>query len=256
MRVVLLVALLAAAGCLDQAGGQAEDVRPHTLPWGLSDCSYVIAVMPVPSDRLQPLLPEGFTPLPSRNGLPGDGELHADAYHCAGGVGLDGRPLADVQYGSFYVPVEAPDELREEGYGAYFVKLDFIAPDGEHTDILAEAGLPAHSGRASATQTGATLWSAELAMETAGGFTFEGISGPATAQDGPLPFIEHSPLTSGGLALWHARLHHASFSTGVGALLLNGPMVDVVGSNVVAVTFSAGAWNLDEADVTFPVAWP
>lgn len=260
MRVAVLFAVAMAAGCLDHPAGEAPTTI--TYQWGLSDCQYVIAVATVPRDRLAPLLPSGFEARPARASVPGAGlgedlgELHADAYTCAGGVGLDGRPLREVEYGSFYVPVEPPAALREPGYEAYFVKLDFLAPDALRTPALSEAGLPAHGGEANAASADGIHWTAFLDMPHVGRFGFEGVAGPPEAQAAPLPFVEHSPLDAGGLAVWHARLHDATFGAGAGTMTLEGPMAEVAGAPTVPVTFSAGAWNLDEADVTFPVAWP
>ena len=256
---VVLVALLLTAACAGCLSGPVEVAPAATrYLWGLSDCQYVIAVVTVPADRLAALLPSGFAPRPGRGSLPGaeTGELHADAYTCGGAVGLDGRPLHEVEYGSFYVPVDPPAELREPGYEAYFVKLDFLAPDASRTETLLEAGLPVHGGEAFAKSSDGVHWSAMLYMPQVGRFGFEGIAGPPEPQGAPLPFVEHSPLAGGGLALWHARLHGATFATGVGTLSLEGPMAEVAGAPQVPVTFSAGTWNLDEADLTFPIAWP
>lgn len=257
MRAILAVVLVAAtAGCLGEPAQEPQPVAHYR--WGLDGCQYVIAVMTLPRERLLPLLPEGFEPRPAQDSLPGAemGELHADAYNCAKGTALDGGRLGDVDYGSFYVPVDPPAELREPGYEAYFVKLDFILADGLRAPMLKEAGLPVHGGEATVSSPDGVHWSAVLDMSTAGKFVVEGVAGPAQPQEAPLPFIEHSPLTGGGLALWHARLHDATFATGIGTIQLQGPMAEVAGAPSLPVTFSAGTWNLDQADLTFPIAWP
>lgn len=259
MRAAVLAVLL--AGCLAPvpAGGAPPAASPATYAWGLADCAYVIAIVPVDAGALAAVLPEGFTPLPGRVALPGrDAELHLEAYRCAEGVDLDGGALADVAYASAYVPVEPPPELREDGYDAYFVKLDFLVPDAPRRTTLAAAGLPARAGSAEVALAPARA-SAAVALEGAGAWTFEGVAGPEDGQDAPLPFVEHTPVADGrGLARWHARLHDATFASGAGVVTFEGAswMRDVAGADRVPAAFLAGAWNLDEADVAFPIAWP
>jgi hypothetical protein len=255
VRSVLAVAVLL-AGCLGSPGHGDE---PATYRWGLDGCRFVIAVIPVETAVAQRLVPAGFTPRPSSlaavPGAPG-AEVHADAYDCADGTALDGSRLDDVHYGSFYVPVDPPEELREPGYEAAFVKLDFLAWDPGALRTLRDGGLPAYAGTAIVVGTGNQI-DAALSMQGGSGFRLMGAFGPAASQDGVLPFIEHTPLDggAGGLATWHARLHDASFATGTGVLTVDGPMADVVGARV-AVQFSTGTWHLDQADLAFPIAWP
>jgi hypothetical protein len=261
VRAFLLAALLL-AGCLSPPAapaGPAAATGPATHAWGLSECAFAIARVAVPAAALQPLLPEGFAPAPSDlpgvAGAPG-AELHLDAYVCKAGVGLDGSPLQEVQYGSYYVPAIPPAALKEPGYDAYFVKLQHLVPDAARREALAAGGLPALNGSATVTSLG-PRWTARLALGGAGGFSLDGVAQPANPQGAPLPFIEYTPLAKGGLARWHARLHDATLASGDGVLrLAPGKMRDLVGADEVPVRFLAGTWNLDHADVTFPLPWP
>ncbi|MHB1261634.1 MAG: hypothetical protein ACYC2H_07940 [Thermoplasmatota archaeon] len=64
-------------------------------------------------------------------------------------------------------------------------------------------------------------------------------------------------MAGGGLAKWHARLHDATLAEGVGMLTPSpGLASEIAGADQRAVQFLAGTWNLDEATVTFPLAWP
>lgn len=265
--LAVLALAAAAAGCLGDAPAEAG---PRTYPWGLEECRYAIAVVPLPASTLQPLLPPGFTPRrtlpPEAAALPGapDAELHADAYQCAGATGLDGGRVQGASYGSFYVPVEAPAGVADPAYPAAFVKLDFLAWDPARAQVLQDGGLPAHRGVAAVVHEGARLTALLAFHEDAqgagdlGGFSLTGAFGPAEPQEGDLPFLEATPLDGdgGGLAVWHARLHDATFATGTGILRVEGPLRDVVGGEAVPVRFATGTWNLDQADVTFPIPWP
>lgn len=235
---------------------------PATYPWGISDCGFVIVSIPVDEDRLSARLPTGFELRPTALGnLPAGprGTIELDAYTCRSGIGFNGS-IPGVQYGSYYATVIPPGELREPDVRAYFVKWDFLVPDAERRGVFDNAGLPAHDGSGEVSIAGpGGLVAASLVLADAGGFRFAGTIGPLEPQAAPLPFMEYTPLASGGaLAQWHARLHDARIGEGTGEveLLAGSWLVDVVGASRVPATAIAGVWNLDEADVTFPVVWP
>ncbi|MGQ0536277.1 MAG: hypothetical protein ACT4PT_09415 [Methanobacteriota archaeon] len=258
---LLVAAASVSAGCIGGGPPESTPDGPTTIasyPWGISDCAYVIAVAQADAAALQERLPTGFAP--RRIDAGGLAEIHFDAYACAEGQWLDGERLAPLSYGSVYVPVEAPAALREDGYEAYFVKFDFLLPDAGRRDRLEAAGLPARDGeaRVSATPAGAAGVAVDAALSLVPdvGFAFRGAAGPPEGQDVPLPFVEYTPLSGGGLARWHARLHDATTSLGTGVLEVRGWPADVLGAPTVPATFATGRWNLDEADVAFPIPWP
>lgn len=264
MRSLAAVAVFGLlAGCASDASEPVTDAvadGPTTHEWGLVDCDFVIVRVPAAPEDLQPLLPPGFTPAVSGEaafaGLP-TAEFHLDAYECRHGVAFDGSPIAFQKYGSFYVPVVPPEALREPGVDAYFVKLDTLQSDENTRAAFEAAGLPVHEGDAK-VEPGIGVWTVELGMGGAGGFVLEeGVVGPASDQAAPLPFIEFTPVAGGGLARWHARLHDATFREGLGLFTPSpGLASEVAGPERRPVQFLAGTWNLDEADVTFPIAWP
>ncbi|HLE95855.1 MAG TPA: hypothetical protein VI997_00660 [Candidatus Thermoplasmatota archaeon] len=271
MRFAVVVAALAsaaAAGCAVPADSPSDEVADAAPPtahaWGLAECAYVIAVVPVDPARLAEHLPEGFAPAPSLlRVLPAGprSSIELDAYHCASGVALDGAALADVSYGSYYTAVAAPEELEEDGYDAVFVKWDFLVPDETRRATLVAGGLPARGGSSAVAVTaapaGGVFVEAVLALDDGGGFALRGVASAPDTQDEPLPFMEYTPLDRGGLARWHARLHDATFASGEGVVeIAPGWVRDVVGADRAPATFIAGDWNLDEADLAFPIEWP
>ncbi len=271
MNRVGLVALLLVfglAGCASTptADGPAPlpplEAEATTLAWGLSDCSFVIASATVAASAVQGLLPDGFAPAPARSGDPAEAEFHMDAYECEGGIDLDGSTREAVLYGSYYIPAVPPDELRVAGVDAYFVKLDTLELDDDRRETLQEAGFPIHGGQGHVTQTGPT-WDGFLDLGGAGGsggFILRGTATDASAPSGELPFVEYTPLAEGGLARWQARLHDSEIVAGSGFVLVTGLPSQVLGSmnpaQPIPVEFIAGTWNLDQANVTFPIAWP
>jgi len=261
-RGLPIVALLV-AGCLSASTPQTGPPTTSaptsvTYPWGITECAFTIVSIPVPADRLASRLPANFRVGPSTfSRVPSEAALDLDVYDCKAGVGLN-ETLSGVDYGSFYTGVTPPDELREDGYGAYFVKWDFLVPDAARRNVFRAAGLPSHDGSADVTVTQGVV-TASLELADAGGFRFTGTVGDLQPQAAPLPFMEYTPLAGpASLARWHARLHDARIGEGAGEVeLVPGSWVaDLAGSTRVPATAIAGVWNLDEADVTFPVPWP
>jgi hypothetical protein len=261
LRLAPLLVVLALAGCATPQPGPAPGA-PATHPWGLSHCAFVIANVAADPAKLAARLPPGFRLANGTlSGLPAGAraEVALDAYRCETGIGFAGN-LTDVSYGSHYASIVPPDALREKGYEAYFVKWDPLIPDAARRDALVAAGLSAHGGDAKVALAdvpgGGSQVDATLRFDDGGGFRLVGTTGAATAQGAPLPFMEYTPLSHGGLARWHARLHDARIASGQGVVEISTPWVrDVVGADRAPATFIAGEWNLDEADVAWPVAW-
>lgn len=253
VRFAAVVLFLLAAGCVAASPSAS---LPQTHPWGIAQCAFVIASVPVDEAKLAARLPPGFAPAPGALAAASRASLDLDAYQCEGGVGLDGAPLQRVTYGSHYATVVAPAALRQAGYNATFVKWDFLAPDKSALARLRAAGFPAHDGSASVTLQGATVGGA-VAFADGGGFTVMGTVQAPEPAAAPLPFMEFTPLGNGSLAVWHARLHDAAIGSGAGVVTLApGWARDLVGTEQAPASLIAGTWNLDEADVTFPVTWP
>lgn len=257
MHVGTLLAALLLAGCASLEPPAAEDAL-QTARWGIEGCAFVIVEVPVDPARLEPLLPEGFAlPADPLSPLPAGprARLSFDAYRCATGVAANAS-MEDVPYGSHYVAAIPPAELAQEGYDAVFVKWDPLVADATLRARLKEAGMEAHDGDARVQIDGAQV-TASLAFEEGGGFTFTGLASGSDPQDAPLPFMEYTPLGEGALARWHARLHDARIASGAGVIQVQTPWArEVIGSDQASATFIAGAWNLDEADVSWPIAWP
>lgn len=227
--------------------------------WGIDSCAFVIAAVPVDEAALAARLPAGFGLAPGRLApLPAGprATVELDAYACEEGA-WGNATLRGLAYGSHYASVILPDALRDPGYDAAFVKWDTLVADADARAALARAGAPAHGGDARVSIASPTVRAA-LAFDDGGGFALTGTLGAQRAQETPLPFVEYTPLAEGGLARWHARLHDARIATGAGIVELpEGSWVrDLAGAPRVPVTFIAGAWSLDEADVAWPIAWP
>lgn len=257
-RLAIVVLVLAAAGCAAPGDGPASDPSASPpMPWGIDRCAFVIAAVPVDPAALAAFVPDGFTLRPGRlSALPAgpSATIELDAYRCASGRWGDAE-IADMAYGSHYVAVDPPADLREEGYGAYFLKWDVLVADDAARARLAAAGVPAHAGDA-LVEIDETLGTvrAALGFQGGGGFTLEGAMGSPGPPGGTLPFMEFTPLAGGGIATWHARLHDAEVASGTGVVSLppESWVREIVGAERAPATFIAGVWNVDEADVRTP----
>lgn len=260
LRRVPLLALLVTAGCFaspvaQPAEGPTSAGAPSGGPWRIDSCAFVIAAVKVRAADLAPHLPSGFAAITQA----GVAEIHFDAYRCGEVSWLGAAPIADAGYGSVYVPVVAPTALREPGYGNYFVKYDTLVTDADAQSALEDAGLPARAGDATVELTalagGAFAIDASLDMGAVG-FRVTGSGAAGQAQDGALPFVEYTPLAQGGLARWHARLHDANIAPGAGVIEIRGWPAVALGVDRAPATLIAGTWNLDQADVSYPIPWP
>lgn len=255
MRAAALAMALLLAGCLGAppAPPGPDPQGSASFRWDLHDCTWVAVNLPADPQRLQAHLPEGFTP--AAGGLVGTAGggtfIDLDAYQCAAVTGLAG-PLPDVAYGSAYVRVEVPEERRVEGYDAYFVKWDFLVPDAPRRAAFTRLGLPAVTGEAEVPPAAAGPYAARLALDGgAGGFALQGaLAQPLEA--GRVPFVEFTPLASGGLARWNATAAYGGFQGAGVVTLAPGWVADVVGQTQLAVTFAAGPWELTNATMVVP----
>ena len=268
---MLLASLLLApvlAGCA-QPAPEAPPGTPATagalsIPWGLTDCLFVVFAVPVDPARLAPHLPEGFTPavggrlpfLPQ--GAADSAFLGMEAFQCPGGLGLDG-PLQDLDYGSYFTFVTPPDALRNGSIESYFVKWDVLVPDAPRREALAARGVPARAGEAEVALTRAAngvQLRAALRMEGAGGFTLTGAGVEGAGGDG-FPFVEYAPAAGGTLAAWRAvAQERASAVRGNGVVEVEpGSWVaEVMGDTRAPVSWSAGTWTFADGAVTHPVS--
>lgn len=256
MRAVgLPLAVLLVAGCAAPAGPPAG-AGPWLGSWNALECTAVLVAIPVDADRLQAVLPEGFTPaasplLPLGLG-PGQAEFHLDAYDCAEDQG--DFPM----YGSFYAPVEPPEERRAEApdLAGHFVKWDTLVPEDAERAPFAAVGLPVHGGQAEVTLDALTgQVQARLHMAGAGGFALQGLAPGPEGGEATFSYVEFTPLANGttGLATWwaHAR---ATGRSGAGQVDLEpGTWVaDVIGASSAQAQFFAAAWSIESGNVTAP----
>lgn len=265
MRTLLVAALLVAplaAGCITD---RIRDLAPPeptetVLPWGLSGCTFVIAVVPVPAARLAERIPPGFRVLaPAEIGLPadprGDGNVGIEAWRCAEGVGLNAsEPLHDTPYGAVFTFVEPPEELRVNGSRYHFVKWDVLVPDAGRRALLQAHGVPALEGNVTFARFqplpgGRAAFDAELALN--GTYTLRGTSAQADATE-PFSFVEYTQ-TPHGLARWSTNATFETLGSGTGIVAASGgPFRELAGERPQAYVLVGTGGAFANGTLTLP----
>lgn len=259
---LLLLAPLLSGCVVDQLRGlEPPEPVPTVLPWGLSDCTFVVAVVPVPASRLEGRLPPGFTPLtPAEIGLPadprGNANVGVEAWKCNGGVGHNASAeLGLTDYGAVFSFVRPPDDLAVEGSLYHFVKWDVLIPDETRRGILLDHGVPAQNGTVTVHQFRAlgeqTLF--DVGMELNGTFSLGGSTAVPDARLRSFAFTEYTQ-TPHGLATWQTNATAATVTSGSGPLTLPpGIMQDVVGAGRTQAYYMAGTGGaLSNGTITLP----
>lgn len=262
MRVPLLALLVLAAGCvapLEGAPGEDAGIggpaATTSLPWELRECRYFIADVSVPAERLQPLLPEGFTvaaaPGPLAPVTGGGPYLGIEAFSCASGTGLANETVAPIAWASFYTPVEGPAELMPADH-LVFVMWDTLVPDAARRDLLAARGLPVRAGEVAFEDGPGGVTTLTFSLDGLGAFTLRG--GPTTAGS-PFAgdFVEYMEGDDGALAAW--RTHYEAETLASGPVVVESPagswIAEVVGGERVQGRHITGTWSFTNGTISW-----
>lgn len=259
MRVAPFLTLaLLLPGCFTQGGGEpAVAPGPRVLPWGITECRYFVMDVPLPPERLQPFMPEGFAPQAGEGPLAlvrGGSYLGLEAVACESGAGLDGD-VSPLDYGSFFTSVLPPENLTVEGVDSLFMKWDVLVPDAPRREALQAEGLPARAGAVTIAERipGGAQVSARLEMEGVGLVSMAGfITGTGEAFGGS--FVEYMPAEDGGIALWRADYESGPPQRGTATVVLpEGSLpAQMVGRTRADGTFITGTWTFTNATITPP----
>lgn len=258
---LLLVASLAGCAAPVTTDGSPDSDAPRaTLPWGLTECRYVVGWAPVEESRLRPYLPEGFTPAGfgarALAGTPAGRVLFGlEAFECASGATLNGT-LENMAYGSYWTAATPPEELQVEGATTYTVRWDTLVPDAERRALMVAAGMPARDGTVEFPSRVPVGTLATYEMEDVG----TSILRMTTAQPQPVPegghVVEFTPTQDGGLAVWRADYawDGDSFTTGYGVVTVpeGSWAAQVLGGTQAPGQFHAGTWTFSNGTLTLP----
>lgn len=255
LALCLLLTALAAP-----AAGRSRKAK--TIPWGLSGCRAVIALIPVDPEAIEEHLPAGFSavvPDSVRAVLPPDPRLQAvlglEALGCEAGVGVKST-LTDVDYGSIWTFVEPPAELADPDHPLSFFKWETLVTDPASRRLLSSRGVPVTNGEAdfaswNETPLGIGLdVSLRLGEDTT--HRFVGAAGAPTEFTGA--FIEFSPAR-GSLSEWRT-IYDAEVAYGGGGLVEMEPgsfPAEVAGENDAQAYFLVTTGlDFTEASITIP----
>lgn len=260
--VLAILLLPALAGCTTPRDlFEAPTIPAQTHPWGLRECSYVVAVLPASAARVQQHLPDGFRALaPQDVGLPrdargADGNVGVEAWRCGQGVGSNNTTLESPVYGATFAFVEPPAELKENGTRFYFVKWDVLIPDEARRTLLEDAGVTAYNGSVTLTRGPAALdraFVATLAMN--GTYTMRGAAAQASNLT-EFRFVEFTAVPD-GLVVWRASVAGTALGGAGTVALPPGRLRDVVGSDSAQAFFLSGTASFEPANFTLPARRP
>ncbi len=265
-RAIALIAILAmttVSGCVapppsDDAADESTTPPAFDgeLPWGLSECRYIVSWGFVDGDKIAPYLPEGFTVRRSDGvaGLPtpaSDTLFGLDAMTCESGQGLDGVE-APMDAGYVWAAADAPESFLQDGIPAaeHYVKWEVLVPDDARRDFLSAYEVPVYDGSASVRDT-ALGKDAELHLDGVGTLTIQTVeSRTMGAFDGE--FVKFTESADGVVA-W--RAHAVSGERTTGDAVLSFPesswMAEVVGDTTLRGGFHSGTWTYEPARLVF-----
>lgn len=260
--IPLLVLVGIVSTSFSPSAGANSRPRVHGIPWGLTGCIAVIALIPLDAAAVEPHLPEGFTPVVPdsvRALLPPDPRLESvfglEALSCEEGVGLRGD-VAGMKYGSYWTFVQPPERLADNAYPLNFFKWDTLVPDQPRRDFLDRRGLSVFDGDANFGSWNASpfgiAFDVALDLEGSGSHRFLGAAGAPVDFSGTL--IEFADADR-GLAAWRTAYASASAFGGSGLVELDGGSfpAEVVGAQAVQSYFLVGTGiNFTDAYITLP----
>lgn len=266
MRALLPVLLLLVAGCAAPGGDDAapapdEPPTQRVIPWGLTECRYLVGWTEVDEAALAPYVPDGFTL--SRAGLLPGGALARpylgfEAFTCASGAGLDGI-VEQMTYGSVFTEVEVPEPLQDDESLFYVLKWDVLVPDAPRRELMAAQGFGARDGTAFVLGGAAGTAEAQLALEEVGEFRMLFAPTQTVSSEGQGgPFKEFTPDAElARFATWRASYawDEPTFRQGRGFVELSEGSwpAEVLGATRAPAAFHAGTWSFADATLTLPL---
>lgn len=245
--IVLLVVL----------GGRPAHATDRQLPWNAQDCDFAIVLVPTSIDRIQPHVPEGFTPTVPEEAaelLPPDPRMEAvfgyEVLHCAEQT-IGEHQTNEIAYASLWTFVEPSPDVADPDFPLAFVKWITLVPDPQQRADLEALGVPVTSG--SADLSGLVVTAAGAAYDATFSlgpekisYRTSGVSNNPTTFQGR--FIEYSPLIDRpGLARW--RTHFAADQAFGGTAVVRWDQ-DAMATEVLGTT-EAQAWVLAGSGLTF-----
>lgn len=257
--VVLLLLASALAGCVDDgsdddadSGDDGTDAGPSlsTLPWSLTDCRVVVALVPVSADAVEAHLPEGFRAGSGQEafGLPpdvrGDAVIGLESFACASGTGLNDT-VDHLAYGAYFTAVVPPDEHAVDEADVSLFKWDTLVPDAPRRAHLEARGMPVVDGATDLSGLEETPLGHrfDVTLQMAGDeHRFQGTADqPAEDFRKGFYFVEHMAADE-GLAAWHMPENEAPDAlsgTGIVTLAAGSLPAQIVGGDSSQAFFAS-----------------
>lgn len=230
---------------------------PPTIPWGITDCTFLIGIIPFDPPAGQEYLPEGFAfavgdglPLPVQAPLD-RATLGVEAFACPSGAGLNGT-VAPLAYGSQYFNVIPPERLSKGEDAGHFLKLTVLIPDADRRAALEAVGADVTGGEVALAATPAGM-EGTLTLDTVGTFTFQAVNQPPR-EGATFPFREFTPTADGRLVQWDATATSTDVFGGQGILEVPADSIAarLGGGTTLQVGMFGGRYTFENGTITLP----
>ncbi len=231
---------------------------PDTIPWGLTDCRFLIGIIRFDPDLGADLLPDGFAyavgdglPLPTEVEPVRRATLGVEAFDCRSGAGLDGE-VAPLAYGSFYFDVIPPETLHAGDGVPHYLKYSVLVPDGPRRAWLEASGADVTAGSV-VVSDGPEGRSATLKLEDVGEIRYRSVTPrEGDAFDG-FRFREFTPARD-GLVVWDASASTPGTFSGEGVLEVPDGSIParLLGATTARVPMFGGVYTFSDATVSRP----
>lgn len=240
----------------------------RAIDWFLEECKVVIPLVPVDTETINNLLPDGFTAQKAEDfsgAFQGVEQalMGLETFVCDEGRGLRSNggleTIEDVPYMSHYTPVIPPEDLADDNATWHFFKWEVLISDAELRSKLNSEGPddPARDG--SATFAIAERDKGEFTFDvsgTFGGVTHRFVGEAKDPAPSDLTFREFTPTgNSGEFIRWDVDVIDAELRLGAADLKLetvSRPATVLETDSVENAPVLAGDLSFDPAKITLP----
>ncbi len=260
---VALLALLSAPGCVAPLEPQdgTEPLPQATrlvLPFGLEDCDFVVAMVPVDAVLLSERVPRGFqlvTTGPPIDGVP-SALLGLEAFACTS-EGLGDEPVG-YAYGSVFTAVSPNATFLKESVDEYYVKWDTLVANATKRDEMRPFGVAAFAGSVNVALdvTGPIgIVQADLDMGEGGSFSIQATGNQVQNAPG-FEYIEYVPAANESLGAWHSTTQARTLTfRGQGVVNVDPTswFGAILGGGPISAQVATGTWSFAPGNITVPV---
>lgn len=254
----------ALSGCLVD-GTEPAVASPDTpgetrIPWALTECTSLVAAIPVDAEAIRSRLPDGFRPwTPEEAGLPpqptADALLTLEVWVCGQGSGLEGERIEEMVFAAVETPTDPPEALRSSPEAYTPFSWQMLIPDPPRRERLQAAGVPAFDGSAdlsgyTSSPAGATFRASWTIGEDR--YVFTGTTNEP--RDRGTVVEREFTAADGGFATWAFVVEDDLVRTGAGTIEMSSGSLaaEIVGAERTQAFLLTGHPSFEDGAITLP----